>query len=133
METIVERVTKAIDDDIGYYENKVKELKEGREEKVKVAQRLEESFESKEVSIYGSRFSFNPKTSADAFIVTKKLLALFPEIERFSKELDTGNGKWKWVGGVGNVVFVVENATPDVNCVPKERVGTYKTWVCERG
>ncbi len=133
MKTIAERVTEDLEGSISYYEDKVKRLKEGREERVKVAQRLEESFESDEVVIYGQSFSFCPKTSADAFIVTKKLLALFPEIERFSKELDTGNGKWKWVGGVGKAVFVVENATPDVNCTPKEHVNTYKTWSCARG
>lgn len=132
METIVEKVAKYIESDIEYYEGRVKKLKEGKEERVKVAQRLEESFTQEEVSFYVSTFIFNSKDNKEAFEVTKKLLALFPEIERFSKELNTDDGSWKWVGGMEGLVFVVKNATPDVNCTPKQVVGTYKSWICER-
>jgi len=131
METIAERVRVSVETSVRSYEESAKREQESLSEKVRIAERLDEGFKTEEVTYYGLNFLFNSSTHEEAFTMTKTLLNLFPEIERFSKELDSSSGNWRWVGDVGNVMFIVPNATPDVNCTPRKTVRTYTIWACD--
>lgn len=138
MGEITEKVNKTVEDNIRYLQSRVERAELNWSLISKTAERLEEKFTSSEVSFYGSTFSFQPIDSKEAYLTVKRLLSLFPEIERFEKEFDSSHSepKWKWVAGItkGDVTvqFVVENATPEENCLPIQRIHNYTTWVCQK-
>lgn len=136
---INERVIECINGDISYHTERIKIRERALPFLLEIAEKLIEDFDPQEykISFWGSQFSFKAKDNVDSFLITTKLLNLFPEIERFSKQFYGGEflPTWKWVAGVSqgdtHVIFIVDKATPEEDCFPKQILTTYKTWVCE--
>jgi hypothetical protein len=127
-----EQVREDFLESIRYYEEKVRRLKKEMEEFVEVGRRIGEEEWEVGVAYYSEVFNFQTKNSEEAIEVVNKLLTLFPEIEKFRKEFNSGYDRWDWSGNSGRVWFVVNNATPDPNCKPTEEIRTYKSWTCQR-
>ena len=134
--SIIEEVKEAIYANIDSSERKIVGYKKMLPLVVWVAEKLEEN--SLKATFYGSTFEFNPVDSKESFIITAKLLEIFPEIERFTKEFINCSSlpMWKWIGGIikdeFSIQFTVKKATPEEDCIPRQEVHTYKSWVCGR-
>jgi hypothetical protein len=138
MGEITKKVNETVEGDIRYLKERIEKTERCWSLATEVAERLEESFQPEEVRFYGSRFTFGCESSKEAYQIVKKLLHLFPEIERFSKDFQGGylDPKWNWTAGISredaSVVFVIENATPEENCIPIQRTHSYTTWECQK-
>lgn len=133
---IIAMVRGSLIHDLNYYQAKVDAKRKAQPLFDRLAEMLDKEFKLGEVAFYGQNFTFTPSNSEKSTQIVVKLLDLFPEIERFAKVFDGASSipRWNWVGefdreGI-SVTFTVKMATPNDNCLPRQEVHTYKTWVC---
>ena len=136
--TLVELVIQNIQGDISFYKEKVSLLEQRLPVFSDIAGKIGgTSILSIPVVFYGSTFSLTPLDSETSFRITSVLLELFPEIKSFKKVFvgDRKDPEWKWEGLITvlnvPIFFDVYKATPNTDCLPRQRSSTYTSWLCD--
>ena len=128
MGKLVDELIKGVGECIKHHLDRIAKYQDLLPLQIEIARKLEDAGGFR-VVILGSRFTFRADTNEESSAVVEKLLVLFPEVKKFEKRFVGGQGKpaWEWYGaireGEQSTELVVENATPDENCNPKELIG----------
>jgi hypothetical protein len=129
-------VEESLESSYRYYYGQAQEIKDMAVKVTAFAEALEgvlgEGYEEK-VAHSRETFTLTCSNSEKARDLVQRIMEEWKEIEKFVKVFITSEKEptWVWVAEIEEMTIRIIPATPDPDCLPRQVVNTYNSWVCK--